>query len=109
MGLRFFSKIACFDKNEGSPLFELYGAKYSRMNQVKFVEDSLQKIWSDMVCRPYHFKIFEGCLPQILLGPFLNTLSHIGQIKQAAVVFLFGMWKAHEKKLFKKTFHVDFS
>ena len=21
-------------------------------------------------------KIFKGCLPQILLGPFLNTLSH---------------------------------
>ena len=27
--------------------------------------------------RPYHFKFFKGCLPQILLGPFLNTLSHI--------------------------------
>ena len=30
--------------------------KYSRMDQVKF---------------------FKGCLPQILLGPFLNTLSHL--------------------------------
>ena len=37
------------EKSEG-----IYGAKYSRMNQVKF---------------------FKGCLPQILLGPFLNTLS----------------------------------
>ena len=27
--------------------------------------------------RPYHFKFFKGCLPQILLGPFLNTLSQI--------------------------------
>ena len=27
--------------------------------------------------RPYHFKFFKGCLPQILLGPFLNTLSHM--------------------------------
>ena len=28
-----------------------------------------------MVClsRPYPFKFFKGCLPQILLGPFLNT------------------------------------
>ena len=26
--------------------------------------------------RPYHFKTFEDCLPQILLGPFLNTLTH---------------------------------
>ena len=33
-----------------------YGTKYSRMDQVKF---------------------FKGCLPQILLGPFLNILSHI--------------------------------
>ena len=32
-----------------------------------------------MVClsRPYHFKFFKGCLPQILLGPFLNTLNQI--------------------------------
>ena len=35
---------------------EIYGIKYSRMNQVK---------------------ILIGCLPQILLGPFLNTLPHI--------------------------------
>ena len=27
--------------------------------------------------KPYPFKFFKGCLPQILLGPFLNTLSHI--------------------------------
>ena len=39
------------------------------MDQVKFVEDCL--------CRPYSFKLFEGCLPQILLNRFLNTLSHI--------------------------------
>ena len=32
-----------------------------------------------MVClgRPYHFKFFKGCLPQILLGPFLNTLNQM--------------------------------
>ena len=32
-----------------------------------------------MVClgRPYHFKFFKDCLPQILLGPFLNTLTQI--------------------------------
>ena len=39
---------------------------YSRMDQVKFVEDSLQK--------PYHSNFCKGCLPQILLGPFLNKL-----------------------------------
>ena len=32
----------------------------------------IEVIWS--VHRPYHFKFHKGCLPQILLGPFLNTL-----------------------------------
>ena len=32
-----------------------------------------------MVClgRPYHFNFFKGCLPQILLGPFLHILTHL--------------------------------
>ena len=34
----------------------IFGTKYSRMDQVKFS---------------------KGCLPQILLEPFLNTLSHL--------------------------------
>ena len=25
--------------------------------------------------KPFHFKFFKDCLPQILLGPFLNTLT----------------------------------
>ena len=25
----------------------------------------------------YHFNLFRGCLPQILLGPFLNTLTQL--------------------------------
>ena len=36
-------------------------------------------IWDRLIksiSRPYPFKFFKGCLPQILLGPFLNTLSH---------------------------------
>ena len=34
-----------------------------------------------MVClgRLNHFKFFKGCLPQILLGPFLNILTQIIQ------------------------------
>ena len=27
------------------------------------------------------FQFFKGCLPQTLLGPFLNTLSHMILIK----------------------------
>ena len=40
------------------------------MDQVKFFEDSFRKIGSDMVCLDINFT-----LPQILLGPFLNTLT----------------------------------
>ena len=57
----------------------LYWTRYSGMNQVKFVETAFKKFegaWSAS-SRPYHFKYFKGCLPQILFGPFLNTLSHI--------------------------------
>ena len=58
-----------------------FGKKYSRMDQGKFVEKSLWKIWRDVVClsRSYPFKFCKDYLPQILLGPFLNTLSHLEQ------------------------------
>ena len=39
------------------------------MDKVNFLEDLLG--------RPYHFKFFKGCLPQISLGPFLNTWTQI--------------------------------
>ena len=32
--------------------------------------------WYGLPSRPYYFKFFKGCLPQILLGSFLNTLTH---------------------------------
>ena len=59
-----------------------YGAKYSRMQQVKSVEDSLIKFLKNlksMVCwgKPYHFRYFKGYLPKTLLGPFLNPLPNI--------------------------------
>ena len=51
-------------------ILRLYWSKYSRMDQVKFLEDSLSRIWSDMVClsRPYHFKFFKGWL--LILFPY---------------------------------------
>ena len=33
--------------------------------------------WKICLSRTYLFRFFKGCLPQILLGPFLNTLSYI--------------------------------
>ena len=43
------------------------------------LKTTFEKIWSDVVClgRPYPFSFFKGCLPQILLGPLLNTFTHI--------------------------------
>ena len=54
------------------------GTKNSRMEQVKLVEDSLkfEGVWPDLA-RPYPFRSFKGYLPQILFGPFLNTLTQI--------------------------------
>lgn len=48
-----------------------HGSRYSTMDQEKFAEDSLNKIWSD------HFNFFKNCLSQNLLSPFLNTFFHI--------------------------------
>ena len=38
------------------------GQGIQQMELVKFVEDSLWKIWSDIIClgRPYSFKFFKG-------------------------------------------------
>ena len=41
---------------------------------------------SNSLSRPYPFKFFKGCVPQILLGSFLNTLSHL---KSAEVLPIF--------------------
>ena len=57
-----------------SGLLWLNEAKYSRMDQLKFVEDSFLKIWSDMVClgRPYHLKFFKP----IFLNFYLSILEY---------------------------------
>ena len=55
----------------------LNGSRYSRIDQVRFVEDSL-KIWKDIqILKSCHLKFFRACLPQILLAPFLNTLTQM--------------------------------
>ena len=59
-----------------------------------------------MVCLSKFFKSFKGCLPQNLLGPFLNTLSHIlsslskefrdirNNVKKNFPSILCGTWKS---------------
>ena len=43
-------------------------------NQENPMYNELEKVKADL-SRPYHLKYFKGCLPQILLGPFLNYLD----------------------------------
>ena len=54
-------------------------AKVFKNGASKIHERQPLKNLKDMVClgRPYHFKVFGGCISQILLGPFLNTLTHL--------------------------------
>ena len=47
--------------------------QYSRIGKVNFVQDRPLKNQK----AEENLKFFKGCLPQILLGPFLNTLSQI--------------------------------
>ena len=44
-------------------------------NAFKIYQKTLERICC--LGRPYHFRFFKGCLAQILLGPFLNTLTHL--------------------------------
>ena len=49
-----------------------------RDNWVKVFQNGASKICGreplkNCLGRPYHFKFFKGCLPQILLGSLLNT------------------------------------
>ena len=54
--IMFFGLSAWFHQVCDSLTIETFGTKWSRMDQVKF---------------------FKGCLSQILLGPFLNTMFHV--------------------------------
>ena len=62
-------KVAAIEK-------EWYGTKYSRVDQVK---------------------CFKRCLPQILLGPTLNTWTHIFSILNVSKVML--LWWSVQSKL----------
>ena len=50
--------------------------KWIKLNLWKTAFKKFEGIWCAS-SRSYSFKMFKGCLPQILLGPFLNTLSQV--------------------------------
>ena len=54
-------------------------AKVFKNGERKICRRQLLKYLSYMVCliRPYHLQFCKGCLPQILLGPFLNILTQM--------------------------------
>ena len=56
----------------------LYGTKYSRMEQVKFAEDSLWKVWRDMDClsSPYPFKFLKAVWHKFYLVHSWILLTH---------------------------------
>ena len=66
-----FSEVSSFSFIFRYILRVIFRSMYSRMDRVKFVE-VFKKFEG-----PYHFKLFKGRLPQILLGPFLNTLTRL--------------------------------
>ena len=58
---------------------------FMTVNAIKWKFDSATSITQVLskhkymvsLSRRYHFMLFRGCLSQILLGPFLNTLTHL--------------------------------
>ena len=65
---RFTDSLLEFSTNESKQ--NIWDHVLKRMDQAKLLQDSFKKTWSD------HSLQFKGCLPQTLLDPFLNTLSH---------------------------------
>ena len=75
----------------------LFEIKYSRMNQVKFVEDSLK---ADDATSSF----LKAVLPQILLDPFLNTFSHLWKREWALYSnYNFEIFLIFSRKLFGKS------
>ena len=56
----------------------------------------LTSIWGKCLSRSYSLKVFKGCLPQILLGPFLNTLSHLAPNQEKVRMTFLEKLKKHD-------------
>ena len=57
---------------------QAYEIRHSRINLVRLVEDRKNLKRYGLLKMTIPLRIFyKGCLPQTLLGPFLNTLFHI--------------------------------
>ena len=74
----FFLKIYSLPTQDLGLYKKIIQYRYFVMNFAKIFRTLfLQNIFEWLFLQiPYHFKLFKGCLPQVLLGPFLNTLTH---------------------------------
>ena len=70
-------------------LLAIYNLKSLLGIEISYLGQSIQE-W------PY-FKFFKRCLPQILLGPFLNTLSHLIIVR---VILINKFKKLKQEKIF---------
>ena len=102
IGFPFFREVAGLRPQSRSPsevffckLFEIFLNNHS----VKYYGRVFQEK-SNKIGRPYPFKFFKGCLPQILLGPFLNTLSHL-IFQMHFSLFNMSYWGLHYSFLFR--------
>ena len=55
--------------------------------------------------RPYPFKTFKGCLPPIVFGPFLNTLTHLLIRLNKTKSFLGNTEKTHKHSVDEQNTH----
>ena len=68
------------------------GIQWTKENLWKTAFKKIEVIWYAIPLQSFfHFNFFKGCLPQILLCPFLNNLTHI---------ILYQLAKCYYQKLF---------
>ena len=77
--LKLFITLYCLKKNHEKDLNVTIWEKVFKDRPRKFIENSLLKIWSNMVCLkwPYHFNSYKGCFLQFLHRLLPITLSYI--------------------------------
>ena len=69
--------------------------EWTRWNLWKTAFKKFEVMWS--ASRPYHFKIFKGCLPQMLLGSFLNTMTQMCLTTTTIYIKLGGVFRTPQK------------
>ena len=64
-------ELVYFVRNMWDEVFKSGPSKFCGRQPLKYLKGY------GLLSRPYPFKFFKGCLPQILLGPFLTILTQL--------------------------------